>query len=149
MTSIDRAAGGLSIALLLALLIVVTLGATTRTAGDPLIWTDEAARFLMIWLAATGWFLASRKRGHIRVRYFVDKLGPASRRATEALLQAALVLFGMLLTWHGWDLIGRNLDVEATTLPVPMAVMYLPIVIVGVATAIQGGIELADAARGR
>lgn len=142
MTALDRAVGGFAVALIAGLLGVVMAGVITRGLGDPLIWTDEAARFLMIWLALAGWFLASRRRAHIRVRFFIDLLPNRPRRLLESLIQCALVVFGVLLVWHGSDLIGRNLDVSATTLPVPMAVMYLPVVLAGLVTAAQALLQL-------
>jgi TRAP-type C4-dicarboxylate transport system permease small subunit len=135
--------------LLVALLVVISLGVVTRALGDPLIWTDEVARFAMIWLAVCGWLLASRRGAHIRIRYFVDKLPRPARRGMEVLLQAGVALFGALLAWFGWALVTRNLDIEATTIPVSMTVMYVPIVLAGVVTALQGLAEVIGAARGR
>lgn len=142
MTIFDRVAGGIAVGLIATLLLVVMAGVITRGLGDPLIWTDEAARFLMIWLALTGWYLACRRRGHIRVRFFIDLLPALPKRVLETLIQFALILFGILLVWHGSDLIGRNMDVSATTLPIPMAMMYLPIVLAGVITALQAAIQI-------
>lgn len=144
MTAVDRAAGAVAVCLIGALMTVVMLGIVTRGLGDPLIWTDEAARFLMIWLALTGWFLACRRRAHIRVRFFIDLLPHAPKRVLETAIQCALLLFGVLLAWFGSDLIGRNMDVSATTLPVPMAVMYVPVALAGVVTAVQAVIEIVN-----
>jgi len=80
--------------------------------GDPLVWTDEVGRFLMIWLAVLGWLLASRKRIHIRIRFFVDRLPAAWRPSVELVLQLAVALFGALTVWYGRDLVSRNLDIE-------------------------------------
>jgi TRAP-type transport system small permease protein len=135
--------------LLVALLVVISLGVVTRALGDPLIWTDEVARFAMIWLAVCGWLLASRRHAHIRIRYFVDKLPRPARRGMEVLLQSGVALFGALLAWFGWSLVTRNLDIEATTIPVSMTVMYVPVVLAGVVTALQGLAEVIEAARGR
>ena len=63
-----------------AALLVVLLGhrdarASCRAAlGHPLSWTDEAAGFLMVWLACFGWMIATRRGAHIRIRFFQDKL---------------------------------------------------------------------------
>jgi TRAP-type C4-dicarboxylate transport system permease small subunit len=145
----DAVLRGAALVLLVALLVVVSLGALTRSLGDPLIWTDEVARFAMIWLAVCGWLLASRRRAHIRIRYFVDKLPGTPRRATEAVLQAAVALFGALTAWFGFALVARNLDIEASTIPVSMSVMYFPVVLAGVITTVQALAELLAAARGR
>ena len=144
----DRALALAALVLLTVLLAVVTLGVITRAAGDPLVWTDEVSRFLMIWLACAGWMLASRKRGHIRIRYFADKLPALPKRGVEFVLQAAVLLFGLLVARHGWTLLLRNLDLEATTIPVPMAVMYVPILLAGALTALQAASECAETLRG-
>lgn len=120
---------------------VVMLGIVSRGFGEPLAWTDEVSRFLMIWLAVSGWLLSSRKRAHIRIRFFHDLLPTRLWWATEALMQAALVVCGILLTVFGLELVRRNLDVEATTVPIAMAWIYAPIVIAGVVTMLQGALE--------
>ena len=143
----DRAVAVAALLLLLALLSVVTLGVITRAMGDPLVWTDEVSRFLMIWLACAGWLLASRKRAHIRIRYFADKLPGLPRRGVEFVVQAAVALFGFLVARHGWTLFLRNLDLEATTIPVPIAVMYAPLLVAGVVTMLQALSECVEVAR--
>ena len=133
----DQAIQLASIALLVLLLICVTLGVVTRGLNDPLIWTDEVSRFLMVWLAVLGWLLASRRRAHIRIRVFAQLLPAAGRRVVEIAVQLSVAVFGALIAWYGRDLIARNLDIEATTVPLPMAVFYAPIVLAGIVTLLQ------------
>jgi len=142
---LDRAAALVACALVVALLVCVALGVVTRGLGDPLIWTDELSRFLMVWLAVFGWILGSRKRIHVRIRYFQDLLPPRAHDAVEVFLQLALTLFGLLVTWYSVGLVGKNHDLNATSLPISMAWMYVPMVLAGVATAVQGGAELSQA----
>ena len=130
-----------------ALLACVSAGVVTRELGAPLIWTDELSRFLMVWLAAFGWMVASRKRIHVRIRYFQDRLPRSAHNAVEIAIQAALVAFGALVTYYGVGLVAKNHDLTATTLPLSMSWMYAPLVLAGAVTAIQGAIELAAAAR--
>src|SRR5713101_4658229 len=85
----DKVATFVCCALVIALLGCVSLGALTRGLGEPLIWTDELSRFLMVWLAVFGWIVASRKRIHVRIRFFQDRLPPRAHKATELAIQAA------------------------------------------------------------
>jgi len=146
---LDAALAFAAALLLCLVLLCVSLGVVTRALGDPLIWTDEVARFLMIWLAVLGWLLASRKRVHIRIRFFVDRLPAISRPTVERVLLLAVALFGALTAWYGSDLVRRNLDIEATTVPVSMSVVYLPIVLAGLATLLQALAETVERLRGR
>jgi TRAP-type C4-dicarboxylate transport system permease small subunit len=145
----DRAAAFVACAIVVALLTCVALGVVTRALGEPLIWTDELSRFLMVWLAVFGWVVATRKRIHVRIRFFQDRLPRAAHKAVEIAIQAAMALFGALVTIYSVGLIGKNFDLEATSLPISMAWMYAPVVLGGAVTAVQGALELTEALRRR
>ena len=143
----DTAAAIVACALVAALLGCVTLGVVTRTLGNPLIWTDELSRFLMVWLAVFGWILASRKRIHVRIRFFQDHLPRRMHRAVELVIQIALALFGVLICGYSVGLVAKNHDLEATSMPVSMAWIYVPMVLAGLVTALQGMREVAGVLR--
>ena len=128
-------------ALLVSLFITVLLGIVTRALNEPLTWTDEAARFLMIWLACAGWIIAGRRRAHVRISFFIDRLPPGLRRATNLLLQVALAGLGGVVGAFGVLLVQRNLDMEANSLPISAAWMYGPIVPAGAALVLQSLIQ--------
>ena len=140
----DRAMEVIAAILLVALLVTVTLGIVTRAAGEPLIWTDEVSRFLMLWVAVTGWILASRRRAHIRIRFFHDMLPARGWRGAEAVMQLAMILFGGLIVWYSIHLVQANYDLEATTVPFSMGLLYAPMVLAGAVTLLQGLAELTD-----
>ena len=143
----DTAAAIVACGLVAALLVCVALGVVTRALGDPLIWTDELSRFLMVWLAVFGWVLASRKRIHVRIRFFQDRLPGRLHSLVEIAIQAAMVVFGGLVTVYSVGLIGKNYDLEATSLPISMSWLYAPLVLGGAITAMQGAIELIETVR--
>jgi len=143
----DRTSAFVCCALVVALLTVVSLGALTRSFGEPLIWTDELSRFLMVWLAVFGWVVASRKRIHVRIRFFQDRLPARALQATELVIQFAMTLFGLLVAVYSVGLVGKNHDLDATSLPISMAWMYAPMVLGGAITALQGAVDLIQTLR--
>ncbi|CAM5763817.1 TRAP transporter small permease [Bosea minatitlanensis] len=145
----DRTMEVIAAILLVALLVTVTLGIVTRALGEPLIWTDEVSRFLMLWVAVAGWILASRRRAHIRIRFFHDMLPVRAWRAAEAGMQLAMILFGGLIAWYSAHLVQANHDLEATTVPLSMGLLYAPMVLAGIVTLLQGLHELVDNLRNR
>jgi TRAP-type transport system small permease protein len=147
--ALDRLTAGIGCALVLALLACVALGVVTRALGAPLAWTDEGSRFLMVWLAVFGWVLASRKRIHVRIRYFQGLLPRAWHDGVEVVIQLALVVFGVLVAGYAVVLVVRNADLDATSLPISIAWMYVPMVLAGAVAAVQAIVELVEAARGR
>ena len=140
----DRIAAVVACALLIALLGCVTLGVLTRAAGSPLIWTDELSRLLMVWLAVFGWILASRKRIHVRIRFFQDLLPVTAHRTAELGIQLAMLALGVAIAWYSVGLVIKNHDLEATTLPISMSWMYAPMVLAGIVTAVQGFAEFVE-----
>ena len=142
LTLFDRALAWFGAALLTCLMATVLAGVVTRGLGDPLSWTDEGARFLMVWLASSGWMIATRKRGHVRIRFFQNLLPATVWGLTERVIQASLVLLGVVIAWFAVDLVGRNADLEATSLPISMAWMYVPLIPAGALMAAQGLAQL-------
>ena len=134
----DRALQISAAALLVVLLATVTAGIVTRGVGHPLSWTDEAAGFLMVWLACFGWMIATRRGAHIRIRYFQDKLPRRAWRSTEAAIQLGLAVFGGVIAWYSVHLIRTNADIEAIALPLSVAWMYVPMLPAGLVTLVQG-----------
>jgi TRAP-type C4-dicarboxylate transport system permease small subunit len=63
------------------------------------------------------------------------------------LFQSAMTLFGVLIVFYSVGLIGKNHDLEATSMPVSMAWMYVPMLLAGAVTALQGASELFQALR--
>ena len=144
---LDRIFEAVAGLLVVALLVTVALGIVTRAEGDPLDWTDELARFFMVWLAMFGWIVSSRRRGHVRIRFFKDLLPPPLWRLEEAVIQAGMVVLGAIVTWFGFNLVGRNWDLEATSLPISMAWMYVPLIPAGAVTTLQGLAEIVEQVR--
>jgi TRAP-type C4-dicarboxylate transport system permease small subunit len=145
---VDRFAAGAAMLLLVSLMATVLLGVVTRAIGEPFIWTDEVSRLLMVWLAAFGWILACRRRGHIRIRFFRDLLPPRAWRVAEIAMQCAVAFFGALILRFGAALVMRNLDLAATTIPISVAWIYVPIGLAGIVTLAQSLGEICELLQG-
>lgn len=139
---IDRTVACLGIAILIALLTVVSLGIITRALGNPFSWTDELSGFFMVWLSCLGWIIATRRGAHIRIRYFQDQLPLAGKRWFEILIQAALALFGVVIAVGGVHLVHVNHDVEAISMPLSTGWMYVPLIPAGLMTFAQAVFDL-------
>jgi TRAP-type transport system small permease protein len=145
----DRLLNGLAGALVVMLLLTVTAGIVFRAAGHPLSWTDEAAGYLMVWLACLGWMIATRRNGHIRIRYFQDKLPAQAWRWSEVVIQSGMAVLGGIIAWYSVHLIRTNADIEAMALPVSVAWMYVPMLPAGLLTLGQALYDLWAQAAGR
>ena len=134
--------------LLLAMLAAVFLGVVFRLVGEPLAWSDELAQYLLVWTGFTGWIIASRRRSHIRIGLIVDKLKGWPRRIAEIAIQLLVAALGAILLVKSFGLIQRNTDVEWVSLPLSVALVYIPIPIAGCAVLLQAVAQIAEAVRG-
>jgi TRAP-type C4-dicarboxylate transport system permease small subunit len=139
----DRAVAWTASAALILLLGVVTAGIVSRELDHPFSWTDEMAGYLMVWLASLGWILATRRRAHIRIRFFQDFLPRAGFRVVEAAIQVGLVVVGAVVGVMSIRLVVVNHDIEAVSIPVSTAWLYVPLVAAGFTAAAQGLADLA------
>lgn len=145
----DAALAASAAATMSALLYVVVAGVVSRAWGDPVIWSDELGRYLMVWLSCIGWALASRRRSHIRISVVLERLPAWAARWLEVAIQVAVAGFGLAVGVLGIGLIERNLDIEAISMPIPQAFLYAMLPLAGFAVALQGAAEAIERALGR
>jgi tripartite ATP-independent transporter DctM subunit len=87
-------------ALLLAAEIVVLLaGVTSRyVLHAPLVWSDELAGMMFLWLSMLGAVLALRRGEHMRMTALVSRLSPARRAFVDTLAMVlSLACLGLVL----------------------------------------------------
>jgi TRAP-type C4-dicarboxylate transport system permease small subunit len=139
----DRLLRWSAVVLLMTLLASVLIGVVSRQINAPVAWSDELAQYLLVWTAFVGWIIAGRRRSHIRITVFADKLPPALGLALELLTQGLVVLFAVVLMRHSFGLIDRTWDVESIALPVTTAALYIVMPLAALALILQA---LGDAA---
>ncbi len=99
---LDHAVGSLveAIAAVLVLAEIVILGAgvTARYAFHaPLVWSDELASILFLWLSMLGAVVALRRGEHMRMTGLVSRVGPQARILLEALAITAAIAFLVMI----------------------------------------------------
>ena len=69
----------------------------------PLIWSDELASIVFLWLAMFGAAVALQRGAHMRLSYLVDRLPPTGRAIAEVLNIGIPLLFVALVFSASWD----------------------------------------------
>lgn len=82
-----------------ALLVVdVVWGVVTRyLLGEQATWTEELARFLLVWVAMLGSAVAFGTKGHLGVDYFVGQFDPAVQQRAGILSSIAVLFFAIAI----------------------------------------------------
>ncbi len=139
---VDRAVEAVAVVVMLSLLATIVAGVVTRMFNRPLVWTDELAQYLLVWLGFLGWIIGTRRQSHIRIVTFIDRMPRALRIAFEIAAQLGIVILAAIMIWNAGPLIRRNIDVEAVTLPFPTAMLYILLPVAGVILTAQALFEI-------
>jgi tripartite ATP-independent transporter DctM subunit len=92
-------------AILVAVEIVVLFaGVMARYVFQtPLIWSDELASILFLWLAMLGSVIALQRSEHMRLTAVLAVLRPAMQARAEAVAATAVAIFLLLIVGPGWN----------------------------------------------
>jgi len=129
-------------AILVGLEIVVLLaGVISRyVLHQPLVWSDELASILFLWLAMLGTVIAYRRGEHMRMTAFVGMASPRARAFLDTLaIVSGLIFVGLLLepavefaveeSWVHTPALDLANTWRATALPVGFALMLVTAVV--------------------
>lgn len=118
------------------LVLDVLWGVFTRYAmGNQAEWSEELARFLLIWISLIGGAVAFGEKAHLGVDFFVDKLDPGARKLMTVTGQFIVLFFAVsIFMIGGGRLVMDTLAMEQMTpaLGWKMGYVYLAIPIAGV-----------------
>jgi len=117
------------------LVLDVIWGVFTRyVMGEQANWTEELARFLLVWVSLLGGAVAFGTKGHLGVDYFVGKLHPDARK-TMAVVSHLIVIFFAVAVFlvGGYCVVADALAVDQMTpaLGWKMGYVYLALPIAG------------------
>jgi TRAP-type C4-dicarboxylate transport system permease small subunit len=129
----------LEVALILAVAVLVLdvlWGVFTRyVLSDQARWSEELARFLLVWISLLGGAVAFGEKSHLGVDYFVGKFDPASSKFITIIGQLIVLFFAIsIFIVGGYRLVSNTLTIGQTTpaLGLEMGHVYLAVPIAGV-----------------
>lgn len=129
------------------ILIVVLLQVASRILGAPVPWTEEATRYLFVWMIFLGLSAGFRTVETARVTVFLAMLPRVFRILTVPIYVVSSVLFFALMGWTGTQLVRQQYMMNETsaTLAVPMWLIgtILPV------SAIAAILAIVDSVRSR
>ena len=91
--------------------IIVIIGVFFRyVLANPLGWTEEASRYLMIWAASLAVSMGIMKGEHVGITFVTRKFPPMLNRWCSVGVNLAILFFLWVLTQRGYDMAlnGKN-----------------------------------------
>src|SRR4051812_7143000 len=90
--------------LVTAEIVILFAGVVARYAlHRPLIWSDELASILFLWLAMLGAAVAFRRGEHMRMTAVVASARPATRAYLDVVATVAALAFLVMIAWPAWE----------------------------------------------
>lgn len=83
--------------LMVAMVVVVMIQVTTRLMGVPIMWGEELARWILIWIVFGGLGYAFRDGGLISVDFFVNKFKPRKKKVVHIVDMALTIVYFVIL----------------------------------------------------
>lgn len=124
--------------LLAAMLAVMTLQVFTRyVLNDPFSWTEEALRYLYVYLVFFGASAAISDRSHVGISFLVHKLPPAARLGVAMMMNLLILGFLANLIYWGIRATQRNWTIPLMTIEIPYAVVYVVVPVTAALMAIR------------
>lgn len=125
---INRVTEGILVIVLSGMAVVVLLQVIFRYVLNlPLFWTEELARYCLVWSSLLGSAVAVKRGQHIAVTIFMERLPPLLRRGLTmiALISVAAIL--TIILWGGIQLVAITRAQISPALRVSMSVPYLAV----------------------
>jgi len=97
-------------------------------------WTEELARFLLVWVSLLGGAVAFGTKGHLGVDFFVEKFHPEMRKIMAVFVHGVVLFFAAaIFLYGGGRVVADALATEQTTpaLGWKMGYVYLALPISG------------------
>lgn len=114
-----------AIAILVSLVCIVFFQVAHRMATDKsFVEIEELSITLAAWVAFLTVAYAARRRVHVRIEVFIEKLPFGMRNTIELLIYTAVCAATILLAWHGWGLAGRKMMIPMMVLPFKQGVQF-------------------------
>jgi TRAP-type transport system small permease protein len=94
--------------LLAAITLLVFVAAVSRSIGTPVVWSDDFAQLLFVWLCVLGANRAMRLKAHMAMDYLIKRLPRTPRWLLELLNGLLIVAFLLTLAVAGYRLTMLN-----------------------------------------
>ena len=88
-------------------------------------WTEEVARFSLVWLVLLGSSVCIRKSRHFNVDYITQGMSKNTVYALKLFLSALIVFFLSYALYYGTVLMSRSFLITAPALGISMGYVYL------------------------
>lgn len=123
--------------------------------NNAIAWSEEASKYLMVWLTFLGAPIALRNAAHINIDLLVKLFPPRGRQAFYLAINLVIIITMSILLWKGWAFAELGARQVASSFNASMVWMYVAVPIgsaltclVAIELALRAAIGVADPTAG-
>jgi TRAP-type C4-dicarboxylate transport system permease small subunit len=113
---------------LLAMTLVVVIQVVCRYfLAASLTWSEEFARYSLVWITFLGGSIAVKKRAHMGLHSLVDTLPPKAQHLVETLTLICIMGFLSIATLKGFQLALFNMAQYSPAMGISIGIVYFAV----------------------
>ncbi len=131
-------------AALAVMTVVVFAQVVFRELSASLPWSEELARYLMVYLTYLGISVGVKRKSHIAVEAVTRKFPLKVQNAVEIITNIACIVCCVIIVLYGIQLVNITMMQKSPALRMPMGIAYFSLVLGGILMIIQFLINTLD-----
>jgi len=135
--TIEKICGVLCVFCFAAMTVVAILGVFFRyVMQSPFMWTEEVARYLLVWLGFTAVSIALRQDKHIKVEVLTNFFPLIVVKLMRYVVDVLIAIFFVVLLWQGYLMTVNNI-MAASTFQISMSWVLAAVPVAAALTLVQ------------
>ncbi len=136
------------VAILMGLMtIVVFLQVVFRVTSGSLPWSEELARYMMIYMVYMGASVGVKKSNHIAVEFLVGLLPGKGRTIADIVADILMLICFVIIIYFGLKVVKVTMMQKSPVLRVKMGYVYFSLVLGGILMCLQTVVNLVNSLR--
>ncbi len=92
---------------------------------QPIYWSEELPRFMLIWLTFLGAVLATKNRSHLSITLIINRFSGTTKNVIQFLANLITLLFLFVVVWGGVVITHLTMPNRTAALQLPTGLFYL------------------------
>lgn len=114
--------------LMAAMVVVIAAQVWYRfVLNDPLSWSEEAGRYLFVWISFMGAAAGVRYQVHLGIDLMDKLLSPAAYRVVVIVVNLIIQIFLLMIVYWGFKILGIIRFQESPSMHIPMWYPYMAV----------------------
>ena len=117
------------VALFVAMVAIIFFQVVMRKLNSSLSWSEELAKFIMIWLSWIGISIGEKRGEHIKISVLTDRFPPKLQHIFNIISEIIVILICVVTVYYGVSLVGSQWGTRYAGIHISVGWGYLSVVV--------------------